>query len=79
MAATTYTSLQAVTLATLAPAYDQVALFFQHLASAKRQQNVNIILQAMVVNPDNTISFTFANALPVSVDQLTHLGIAQTS
>ena len=77
MAAKTYTTTQPVTLATLAQAYRAVAGVFEHLALIKEQQNVNIIVTALVLNGDNTVSITFSNPLPFeSPAQLLHLGIA---
>jgi hypothetical protein len=78
VAATNYTTTASVTLATLAATYDGIASIFHHLAAVKRQQNVNIIMSAIVLNGDNTITFTFTNALPVNAEQLLHLGVVQT-
>ena len=83
MAAKTYTTTQAVTLATLAQAYRVVAGVFMHLALIKEQQNANLVVTALVLNPGptppaNTVSITFSAPLPFDADavQLAHLGIA---
>lgn len=77
MAATAYTTTQAVSLATLAPAYRALANVFDHLAQIKDQFGINVVLTAIVLNGNNTVSFTFNNPLPnAGADQLAHLGIA---
>lgn len=76
MAAQTYTTTQPVTLAQLAAAYEVLSTLFAHLAAAKRQQNLNIIVSALILNGDNTVSITFTQPLPLGADQLLHLGIA---
>jgi hypothetical protein len=76
VAATTYTTTQAATLATLSTFYRGLESLFAHLAAVKDQQNVNIIVTSIVLNGDNTVSITFTNALPFgSAEQLAHLGI----
>ena len=77
MAATTYTTTAAVTLGTLSQAYRTLALIFDHLALIKDQLGVNIVITAIVLNANNTVSMTFNNPLPnAAADQLAHLGIA---
>lgn len=80
--AKTYTTSQPVTLATLATAYRILSTFFMHLALIKEQQNVNIIVTALIVNDGttgpaaNTVSITLTNPLPFeTAAQLLHLGI----
>lgn len=77
MAATTYTTTRAVTLATLDEAYLVLSVLFLHLAMIKRQFGINVVMTAIVLNGDNTVSVTFNNPLPnAAADQLAHLGIA---
>lgn len=84
MPATTYTTSVAATLATLESYYDGLSALFSHLARLKGQLNINVIVTTIVLNPGpnppaNTISITFANALPWTGDelakQLAHLGL----
>lgn len=77
MAATTYTTTQAVTLATLDEAYLVLSVLFLHLAMIKRQFGINLIITALQLNGNNTVSVTLNNPLPnAAIDQLQHLGIA---
>lgn len=77
MAATTYTTTAAVSLATLSQAYRVLANVFDHLALIKDQLGVSLVITAIVLNGNNTVSITLNNPLPnASADQLAHLGIA---
>lgn len=76
MAAQTYTTTQAVSLATLAPAYRVIEVVFAHLALIKEQQGINCVITALALNADNTVSITFSSPLPLNAAQLAHLGIA---
>jgi hypothetical protein len=65
--AASYTTTQAVTLATRAAAYERLANVFLHLDSL----DLNLI--SVVRNADNTITFTFDK--PISKpEQIPHLG-----
>lgn len=69
MAQTSYTTQQAVTLATRAEAYRRIGDFLQHL------DPLNLNLLSMVLNGNNTISFTLNNPLPQA--QADHLGLVE--
>lgn len=64
---TTYTTQQAVTLATRDAAYRRIADFLLHL------DPLNLNLLSMVLNGNNTISFVLNNPLPAA--QVDHLGL----
>jgi len=67
MPQTTYTTQQAVTLGTRAEAYRRIGDFLQHL------DPLNLNLLSMVLNGNNTISFTLNNPLPAQ--HVDHLGL----
>lgn len=76
--AVTYTTQASITLGNRAAFYRGIATFFNRIAALSDQQDAQLLVSSLTLNPDRTFAVVMNNPFPGGPEQLQKMGLVAT-